>query len=152
MAAEAKKAPAKRKTTARKTTARKTTAKKTTARRSAPKKPAPTVQGRISEAGRNAFLANLGFYGMAFDKLQDGVKSAESELSARRKKADKLYNDMVKRGVKVEKEAKARFESLDLPTFDMDALPGRSDLDAQLDKARARFNELKSAVSSKIAA
>ena len=59
MAEQAKKAAPKRKTTAK----RKPAAKKTAARKPAAKKPV-TVQSRVTEAGRNAFLANLGLYGM----------------------------------------------------------------------------------------
>ena len=160
MAEQAKKATAKRKTTARKTTARKTTARKTTARKTAPRKTAArrsvpkkvTVQSRVSEASRNAFLASLGFYGMAFDQVQERVKSVESELNARRKKADKLYSDMVKRGEKVEKLARARLDDLELPRFELDELADRAKLEAQLEKARARFAELKETISSRIAA
>lgn len=152
MAAQAKKATAKRKTTARKTTARKTTARKTTARRSAPAKNAAKVQNRVSETYRNAFLASLGFYGMAFDQVQDRVKSVESDLTARRKKADKLYSDMVKRGQKVEKQAKERLDDIDLPKIDLDDLATRAKLDAQLAKARARFEDLRATVTSKVAA
>jgi hypothetical protein len=152
MAEQAKKASAKRKTTAPKTTTRKTTARKTTSRRSAPKKATATVQGRVSEASRKAFLASLGFYGMAFDQVQDSVKTVESRLSARRKKADKLYTDMVKRGQKVEKQAKARLDDIELPRFELEELANRAKLEAQLKKARARFAELKASVRGKAAA
>ena len=152
MAEQAKKATARRKTAAPKATARKTSAGKATPRRSAPKKASAKVQSRVSEASRNAFLASLGFYGMAFDQVQDRVKSVESELTARRKKADKLYSDMVKRGQKVEKQAKARLEDMELPKFELDELANRAKLDAQLAKARARFAELKASVRSKAAA
>lgn len=152
MAEQAKKATAKRKTTARKTAARKTTARKTTARRSAPKKAAVTVQERVSEAGRKAFLANLGFYGMVFDQVQDRVKNVESELNSRRKQADKLVAQMVKRGEKVEKQAKARIEDIELPKFELEELTDRARLEAQLEKAKARFAELKETVGLKVAA
>lgn len=152
MAEQAKKATAKRKTTARKTTARKTTARKTTARRSAPKPAQVSVQDRVSEAGRKAFLANLGFYGMVFDQVQERVKSVEGELSARRKKADKLVTDMVKRGEKVEKKAKARLDDIDLPRFELDELANRARFEEQLEKAKERFAELKETVGLKAAA
>lgn len=151
MAEQAKKATAKRKTTARKTTARKTTARKTTARRSAPKKPL-SVQDRVSEASRKAFLASLGFYGMAFDEVQDRVKNVETELTSRRKKADKLVKDMVKRGEKVEKQAKAAIDDIELPKIELDELTNRAKLEEQLEKAKARFAELKDSVGFKAAA
>lgn len=154
-----RKTAAKRKTTARKTTARKTTARKTAARKSttqrrtAPKKTGTTAfQGRVSEASRKAFLASLGFYGMAFDEVQSRVKTVESELSARRKKADKMYSNLVKRGEKVEKLAKARIDGLDLPKIELEELADRAKLEAQLEKARARFAELAESVRFKAAA
>ena len=139
----ARKAPAKRKTTARKTTAK---------RKAAPRKAAPTLQSRVTEAGRSAFLASLGFYGMAFDQMQDQVKTVEKEVAARRKKveqelssrrkqADKLYADMVKRGEKVEKKAKTALDDIEMPK-----------LETQLNKAKARFEELKESVGLKAAA
>ena len=156
MAEEAKKAAPKRKTTARKTTASKTTAKrKPAARKAAPRKSAarkaPGLQGRVTEAGRSAFLASLGFYGMAFDQMQEQYKSVESELTARRKKADKLYSDMVKRGEKVEKQARSAIDDIELPKLDVRALD-RAKLEAQLEKARARFEDIKDSVGFKAAA
>ena len=146
MAEQAKKAAPKRKTTAK----RKPAAKKTAARKPAAKKPV-TVQSRVTEAGRNAFLANLGLYGMVFDQVQEQLKSVEGELSSRRKKADKLYQDMVKRGTKVEKQAKEAIDDIELPKLEVPALD-RAKLEAQLEKAKARFEELKDSVSFKKAA
>ncbi len=153
MAEAANKAAPKRKTTARKAPAkRKTTARKTTAKRkAAPRKAAPTLQSRVTEAGRSAFLASLGFYGMAFDQVQDQVKSVEKEVVARRKKvekeltsrrkqADQLYTDMIKRGEKVEKKARTALDDIELPK-----------LESQLNKAKARFEELKETVGLKAA-
>jgi hypothetical protein len=166
MAEAAKKAAPKRKTTARKAPARKTTAKRKpaarkTTRKAAPKK-APSLQSRVTDAARNAFLANLGLYGMAYDQVQGQVKNVEKEitsrrkelekeLTARRKQADKLYADMVKRGAKVEKDAKTAIEELEMPKLEMPALD-RAKLEAQLEKAKARFEELKGSLSLKAAA
>ncbi|WOJ92022.1 hypothetical protein R0135_09505 [Congregibacter variabilis] len=153
--AEAKKAAPKRKTTAKtaaKTTAkRKPVARKVTAARKTAAKKTVSLQGRVTEASRNAFLASLGFYGMAFDQFQGQIKTVESELTARRKKADKLYADMVKRGQKVEKQAKSAIDDIDLPKLEVAALD-RAKLEAQLEKARARFAELKGSVGFKAAA
>ena len=153
--AEAKKAAPKRKTTAKtaaKTTAkRKPVARKATAARKTAAKKTVSLQGRVTEASRNAFLASLGFYGMAFDQFQGQLKTVESELTARRKKADKLYADMVKRGQKVEKQAKTAIDDIDLPKLEVAALD-RAKLEAQLEKARARFAELKGSVGFKAAA
>lgn len=151
MAEQAKKAAPKRKTTAkRKPAARKTTARKTAPRKAAAKK-VSTLQDRVTEASRNAFLASLGFYGMAYDQMQDQLKSVEGEISDRRKKADKLYTDMVKRGQKVEKQAKTAIDDIEMPKFEVPSFD-RARLEDQLDKARARFEELKESVSFKKAA
>lgn len=152
MAEEAKKATVavaapKRKTTAK----RKPAARKTTASRKTAAKKAPSLQTRVSEAGRSAFLASLGFYGMAFDQVQGQLKTVESELGARRKKADKLYTDMVKRGQKVEKQAKSAIDDIEMPKLDVAPLD-RARLEAQLEKAKARFAELKNTVGLKKAA
>ncbi len=157
MAEAAKSAPAAKKTAPkRKTAAKKTTAKrKPAARKAAPRKTAvkkaPSLQTRVTEAGRSAFLASLGFYGMAFDQVQDQLKTVEGEFEARRKKADKLYADMVKRGEKVEKQAKSAIDDLDMPKLEVPSLD-RAKLEAQLDKAKARFEELKETVGLKTAA
>ncbi|WOJ97896.1 hypothetical protein R0137_04795 [Congregibacter brevis] len=149
--AEAKKAAPKRKTTAKTTAKRKPVARKATAARKTAAKKTVSLQGRMTEASRNAFLASLGFYGMAFDQFQGQIKTVETELTARRKKADKLYADMVKRGQKVEKQAKTAIDDIDLPKLEVAALD-RAKLEAQLEKARARFAELKGSVGFKAAA
>ena len=150
MAEQAKKAAPKRKAATKTTAKRKPAAKKTAARKPAAKKPV-TVQTRVTEASRNAFLASLGLYGLAFDQMQEQLKNAEGELNSRRKKADKLYQDMVKRGEKVEKQAKEAIDEIDMPKIEVPTLD-RSKLEAQLEKAKARFAELKESVSFKAAA
>lgn len=161
MAEVAKKAAPKRKTAAKKTTAKRKPAAKKTTRKAAPKK-APTLQSRVTDAGRSAFLASLGFYGMAYDQMQEQVKTVEKEittrrqkvekeLTARRKQADKLYADMVKRGEKVEKQARTVIDDLEVPKLEVPTLD-RAKLEAQLEKAKARFEELKGSISLKAAA
>lgn len=168
--ATAKKAPAKktaakktaakktaRKTTARKTAARKTTARKTTARKAAPKQNAAVKQAeefgvQAREAGRNAFLASLGFYGKAYDQLQEQFSNIQDELTARRKKADKVYQDLIKRGKKVEKDAKSAINDIELPKVELDNLTDRKELDKQLKKAKARFEDLREQVNFRNAA
>jgi polyhydroxyalkanoate synthesis regulator phasin len=142
----AKKAPAKRKVTARKAPAKKTAARKTS------KKAAPDFASRARESGRRAFLASLGFYGKAFDQVQDQFTSLQDQLEERRNKADKLYAELVKRGEKVEKDAKKAVDDIEMPKLELDGLTDRAKLDEQLDKARARFDELKDSLSFKSAA
>lgn len=141
------------KTTApkRKATAKRKPAARKAAPRKAPVRKAASLQDRVTEAGRNAFLASLGLYGMAYDQAQERVKGVESELAARRKKADKLYADMVKRGEKVEKQARSALDDFELPKLEMPALD-RAALEAQLEKAKARFEELKDTLGRKAAA
>ena len=140
-AAKRKPAAVKRKPVARKTAAKRATRKST-----------PDITARAQEAGRNAFLAGLGFYGKAYDQAQEQFNSAQSQLEDRRKKADKLYKELVKRGKKVEKDAKIAIKDIDLPKLELDSLADRKKLDKQLKKAKARFAELKQNVRFKTAA
>ena len=153
---QAKKAAPKRKAKAapkRKPAAKRIpAAKKAAPKKAAPKKSAPDFAARAQEAGRNAFLASLGFYGKAYDQAQEQFDSIQDELAARRKKADKLYKELVKRGQKVEKQARSRIDDLDLPKIELDSLTDRKQLEAQLNKARTRFEELKDSLKAKSAA
>lgn len=160
MAEETKTAP--KKTTAKRKPAAKTTAKKATAKRkpitrkAAPKKTAkkatPIFSVRTQEAYRNAFLASLGFYGKAFDQVQEQFNTLQDQLEARRAKTDKVYKELVKRGTKVEKNAKKAINEIELPKLELDNLTDRKKLDAQLKKAKARFEELKDTLNFKAAA
>ncbi|MDX1733367.1 MAG: hypothetical protein R3228_03340 [Halioglobus sp.] len=145
MAEQAKKAAPKRKPAAKRKPAPK---RKPAAKRAAPKKkPAADFSSRAQEAGRNAFLAGLGFYGKAFDQAQDRLDNLQSDMEARRKKADKVYKELVKRGMKVEKDAQKALDDLEL-----DSLTDRKKLESQLKKAKARFEELRESVGFKSAA
>ena len=151
MAEQAKKkttTAAKRKPATRKPAARKPAAKrKPAASKTVSKKSNVDFATRAQEAGRNAFLASLGFYGMAFDQATEQLDGIQEQLETRRKKADKTYKELVKRGKKVEKQAKGTIDDLDLEN-----LTDRKKLDAQLKKAKARFEDLRDSVSFKKAA
>ena len=161
MAEEATKT-APKKTTAKRKPAAKTAAKKATAKRkpaarkAAPKKTAkkaaPVFSARAQEAYRNAFLASLGFYGKAFDQVQEQFNTLQDQLEARRNKTDKAYKELVKRGAKVEKTAKKAINEIELPKLELDNLTDRKKLDAQLKKAKARFEDLKDTLNFKAAA
>ncbi len=152
-AAPKRKPAAKRKPVAKKAAAKKPAAKrKPAAKKTAAKKAAPDFSVRAKESGRNAFLASLGFYGKAYDQVQEQFDSLQKQLEERRKKAEKAYKELVKRGEKVEKEAKKRVDDIELPKFELDSLTDRKKLDEQLDKAKARFEELKESVGFKTAA
>jgi hypothetical protein len=152
VAKTAAKAAPKRKTAAkRKPAARRKPAAKPAAKRSASKSSSDFAT-RAQEAGRNAFLASLGFYGKAYDQAQEQFNSLQDQLEERRKKADKLYKDLVKRGKKVEKDARKAVDEMDLPKLELDSLTDRKKLEARLDKAKERFEELKETVGFKSAA
>ena len=138
-----KKAPAKRKPAAKKKAA--PAKKKAVAAKD-------DFASRAQEAGREAFLASLGFYGKAFDQLQEQFESLQDRIDERRKQADKLYQELVKRGEKVESNAKDRIDSIEMPKFELESLTDRKKLDEQLEKVKARFEELKETVGLKTAA
>ena len=132
-ATKVKKAPAKKKL-ASKTKAKTTTKAKTRAR------------PKAVDTGRNALLAGLGVYGKAYDRvleqfssLQEQVDEAQSRLTERRKQAEDLYKALIKRGTAVEKDALQALADLEL-----DSLADRSKLEAQMKRAKSRFDDLKS--------
>jgi hypothetical protein len=123
-----------------------------TARKPAVRKAAPEFAAKAQEAGRNAFLASLGFYGKAYDQAQEQFSNMQDQLEARRKKADKLYKELVKRGQKVEKDAKVALREIELPKLELDSLTDRKKLEKQLKKVKARLVELKENAGFKTAA
>ncbi|MDP4916121.1 MAG: hypothetical protein NWR12_00210, partial [Haliea sp.] len=62
------------------------------------------------------------------------------------------YAELVKRGTKVEKDAKSRISDIELPKLELDALKDRKKLEARLEQARTRFTELRESVSFRSAA
>ena len=148
-----KKAAAKRKPAAKKAPAKRKPAAK---KKAAPAKNKAAANddfaSRAQEAGREAFLASLGFYGKAFDQMQEQFETLQDRVEERRKQANKLYQELVKRGEKVEAEAKDRIESIEMPKFELESLTDREKLEEQLDKVKARFEELKETVGLKSAA
>ncbi|MFV0275679.1 MAG: hypothetical protein ACK5HY_00605 [Parahaliea sp.] len=151
----------KRKTAARRTGARKTTARKAPAQRKSTvrkasrkienaEKSAAKFADRAQEASRRAFLASLGFYGKAFDQVQEQFQNLQDQMEDRRHKAADLYDELVKRGEKVEADARDAIEDIELPS--LNSLTDRKALEAKLEKARARFEELKGSFTFKSAA
>ena len=135
--AAAKKAPAK----AKKAPAKKKPAAKTKASTKAKTRARP----KAIDTGRNALLAGLGVYGRAYDQvleqfanLQEQVDEAQTRLTERRKQAEDLYKSLIKRGTAVEKEALKALADMEL-----DSLADRSKLEAQMKKAKSRFDDLK---------
>jgi len=149
--AEAKKtAP---KTTRKPTAKRKPAATKRAAtKRAATKKSTPDFAATAQETSRNVFLASLGFYGKAFDQAQEQLTSLQKQMEQRRKKADKMYKELVKRGAKLENDAKGALKDIDLPKLELGTLTDRKKLEAQLKKAKARFEGLKGSARLKTAA
>jgi len=107
---------------------------------------ASKLAGRARTVSRNAFLASLGFYGKAYDEMQARLNQLQSRLDARGKAANVAYAELVKRGSKVEQDAKGLISEIDLPRLELDALTDRKKLEAKLAKARSRFKELRSSV------
>ncbi len=140
--AAARKAAPKKTTAKRKAPAKKATAKKASTRKPAAKR---DLRSAARETGRNALLAGLGVYGKAYDQvqaqieaLQQQVDNAQKQIEERRQQADALYQSLVKRGKAVEKDALKAFDDLEL-----DSLADRVKLEAQMDKAKARFDALR---------
>ena len=144
-----RKPAAKRKPVAKRNTV---ATKKSAAKRASAKTSPADFVGNAQETGRNIFLASLGFYGKAYDQAQEQLGTLQKELKARRKKADKAYMELVSRGVKLEKVAKVVIDDIDLPKLELESLADRKALQAQLKKAKARFEDLKEAVRFKSAA
>jgi hypothetical protein len=126
--------------------------KKPAAKRAARKKSAPDFVSSAQETGRNVFLASLGIYGKAYDQAQEQFGSLQKQLKARRKKADKVYMELVTRGVKLEKVAKVAMDDIDLPKLELESLADGTALQTGLKKAKARFEELKGSARFKSAA
>ena len=144
---KAKKAPA------RKAPAKKAAARKTTARKTAPKQAAqPAFAAKAQENARNVFLAGLGFYGKAYDEAQNRMDDAQTRMKQRRAKAEKLFNELVKRGEKVEKEARKALKDLEMPELKLaDREEIRKEIESRLDKARESFESLRDSLTAKAA-
>lgn len=150
--AKAKGAP--KKATAKKAATKKVAAKKTVAKKPAVKTKAKAKAKASSkkrarpaavDTGRKALLAGLGVYGKAYDQvleqfsgMQEQVDDAQNRLSASRKQAEAIYQSLVERGSAVEKDALRALADLEL-----DSLADRTKLEAQMKKAKARFDQLK---------
>ena len=139
--AAVKKTPAK----AKKAPAKKKPAAKTKANAKASTKAKTRARPKAIDTGRKALLAGLGVYGKAYDQvleqfanLQEQVDEAQTRLTEGRKQAEDLYKALVKRGTAVEKEALKALADLEL-----DSLADRSKLEAQMKKAKSRFDDLK---------
>jgi hypothetical protein len=159
----AKKTTAKRKAPTKKPAAKKTVAKKAAPKAKAVESTAKKLAERAQDVSRKVFLANLGFYGKAFDQAQEQFNALQEQVEQRRGQASDLYAELVKRGEVVETDARELIEGIDLSKLkelaDREALEAklkeltdREALEAKLEKARARFDELKASVGFKTAA
>ena len=160
MMAEAKR-KAKAKVAPKKATAKKAATKKVAAKKTVAKKPAAKTKAKAQpkakasskkrarptavDTGRKALLAGLGVYGKAYDQvleqfagMQEQVDDAQNRLSASRKQAEAIYQSLIKRGSAVEQDALKALADLEL-----DSLADRTKLEAQMKKAKARFDQLK---------
>jgi hypothetical protein len=141
------------KTKRKPSTKRKPVAKRKLATQTKPVKKATAVFATSAQdTGRSVLLAGLGFYGKAYDQAQEQLNGLQQRLEQGRKQADKAYKELVKRGEKVEKDAKSAFQEMELPKLELASLTNRKKLEQQLTKAKARLQEFKSSVRFKSAA
>ena len=140
-----KKTAPKRRTAAKSSSAngRGSATKRKTAARKSTGKATPDFAARAREAGRNAFLASLGFYGKAFDQAQEQFSCLQEQLEERRGNAEALYQELIRRGRKVENDARDALQDIELPGLEIESLTDRKRLEGQLEKARSSFKELK---------
>jgi len=159
-AAAAKKATVAKKATGAKKTpvAKKAATKKataTTTRRNSTAKAKPaasqSAEAKTSRAAsafelpRKAVLAGLGVYGKAFDQVQTHLKTLNEEIATRRSKASDLYQELVIRGEKIESEAKEKLADIDTSKFNLNKLADRELIEARIDQAKAKFEQLRKA-------
>lgn len=104
------------------------------------------------ETGRSVLLASLGFYGKAYDQAQEQFNNLQQRLEQRRKRADKVYKELVKRGEKLEKDAKSVLQEIELPKLELASLTDRKKLEQQLAKAKSRLQEFSGSLRFKSAA
>ena len=134
---------------------KKATAKKPTAKKAAGRKPASQKASKPQDNVRNVFLAGLGFYGKAIEEAEKQIREKRSKIEQRREKANDLFEELVKRGEKVETDTRKKLKQLDLPELKLPELKLadheelRDELRTRLDKARDSFNALRDAVSAK---
>ncbi len=131
---------------ARKVPARKTASKKSATKKAAVKKPEPSFAVKAQENAHNVFLAGLGAYGKAFEEAQSQIEDARSQVKETRGKAGDLFNELVKRGEKVQTKARKRIKDLDLPKLKL-KLADHDELRARIDKARESFDTLREAIA-----
>lgn len=144
----AKKTPVAKKAATKKATAtttrRTSTAKaKPAASQSTEAKPSKTASA--FELPRKAVLAGLGVYGKAFDQVQTHLKTLNEEIATRRSKASDLYQELVIRGEKIESEAKEKLADVDTSKFNLNKLADRELIEARIDQAKAKFEQLRKA-------
>jgi polyhydroxyalkanoate synthesis regulator phasin len=148
--------PKRKAATAKKAAAKKPTAKKPTAKIAASRKPAAKkAVSKPHDNMRNVFLAGLGFYGKAIEEAEKQIKENRGKIEQRREKASELFDELVKRGEKVENDTRKKLKQIDLPELKLPELnladheELRGELRTRLDKARDSFNMLREAVSAK---
>jgi polyhydroxyalkanoate synthesis regulator phasin len=146
-------AAAKKATVAKKAATKKATATTTRRASAAKAKPAASQAAEAKssktasafELPRKAVLAGLGVYGKAFDQVQTHLKTLNEEIATRRSKASDLYQELVSRGEKIESEAKEKLADIDTSKFNLNKLADRELIEARIDQAKAKFEQLRKA-------
>ena len=136
-AAPKRKAPVKRKAVAKKAPAKNTAAKR------ASKKLQPRRPLLISLPKRRKTAAMLSWPASAstarhMTRRRSSSTACRTRLEERRKKAEKAYKELVKRGKKVEKTPRGAVDDIELPKFELESLTDRKKLDKQLNKGQER--------------
>jgi len=67
---------------------------------------------KVIDGMKKLMLASLGVYGEAFDEIKTRLKKARTEGSSR-------YDEFVKRGEKLQSDAKKKFKEMEFPSEDM---------------------------------
>ena len=135
----------------RKTAARKSPAARAGTRKAASSKVESNHTACAQDNVRNVFLAGLGFYGRAIEEAQTQIRENRSTIEQSREKAGELFDELVKRGEKVEIDTCRKLQDLELPELKIPEvkLANGEELRRRLDKARDSFNALRKVVSAK---
>ena len=135
----------------RKTTARKSPVARAGTRKAASSKVENNHTACTQGNARNVFLAGLGLYGRAIEEALNQIRENRSKLEQSREKAGELFDELVKRGEKVEIDTRKKLQDLELPELKIPEvkLANSEELRRRLDKARDSFNALRKVVSAK---
>jgi len=88
---------------------------------------------KVLDGLKKVMLASLGVYGETLDEVHDRIDKARADMDKARKDGSTRYDKLVRRGEKVQKQAKKKISDIDLPS---------KDLKENLEKMREGINDL----------